>query len=298
MPANIVGLPDYDDTAYNEPNYEYNEASYDANRARYTNWRRLWAKRHFHESYEDYDPHTPDKPLIGIIDLLHHPSFPAALHQKLISSSNDEEPLHPVDVKDFMENKYAHQLEKPDWDYLKEIISNLEEEGPSPIPQTVRQARHWLEAKRTTILMWPPMLGEPDAKGRKERLKDVFAFERVVKAGPKFQGKLDDLIRLPLTLASLLELLSNLRLVEEHDSEGTIANPYAKAGEWGGLVLALHKKQLLVGPASSIYKALKSSFKAKVSEKTISNALRGDGYQSIYHAKIVLNHLETMPFIT
>ena len=298
MPANITGLPDYAEPCYKEPVYSEVTESYNADRAKYIQWRRLWAERDFHEAGEDYDYRNPDKPLVGIIDLLHHPCFPDVFQQKLVGPSEGEELLHPVHVKDFLEDKYATNLERPDWEHLMEILDHIEDIEPVPAPQNLKQARLWLEAKRTSLLAWPPVYGEPDAKGRRTRLHKVFAFDRSTQAHAKPQGKLDDLLRAPLTLASFVELLSNLKLIEEDDAGGTVANPAAKAGGWGGLVLALHKKQLLVGPASTVHRLLRSTFKANVSEKTISNAINEDGYQSVFHSKIVLSHLKTMGLTT
>jgi hypothetical protein len=297
MPANIAGLPDYDDPAYNEPVYGDSQSSYAANRAQYTKWRRLWAERHFHEVCEDFDRKKPDKPLIGIIDLLHHPSFPKVFQQKIGGASEEGEPLHPVDVKDFLEIKYAATLERPDWEYLLDIISHLEKEGTVPIPQNLQQARQWLEAKRSQLLAWPPIYDEPDAKGRRRRLDNISAFN-TKSLRKKPQANLEDLVKKPLTLPRLKELLCNLELLQEFRLADVQENPSASPGAWGGVVQALIKKGLILPNRSKICSALKNEFQASVSEKTLQNAAGLESRVSKSYYNRTLSHLTSLKIIS
>lgn len=311
MPANIEDLPDYISFEYDEPVYEAH--SYSTNLAEYRTWRNLWARRHFHEACEDWDSSQPDLTTDSIIlRLPYHPDFPEVFIQHLTAISEDG--LSLADVQHFLETNYGSSLEKPDCDYLSNLISSIPD--PGHFPNNKIRALQWLVDKKAELPLWPPQFSKQGTTLQKYR---IYTTSHINSAKNKYDDTVNNLSAAmpaqvnkrprPLqnsapvlldenpfkalllegfSFALLTQLLHKLDLINDNG----IATGKAKPGALAGVVFALRYKNCIMQTPEAIRRALTEEFKVTLSSRSLQGAYNPRNKSSKYFYDKTIDYIK------
>ncbi|WP_125917074.1 hypothetical protein [Hymenobacter coccineus] len=306
---NLPLISGNDVDGYQMPKYDSPSAY--VNFITYKAWRKLWAEK----AFEDIIDETDSKSVVTIneiiLELPYHPDFPQVFFAYIVNRLEGCPPLDAEEVDKFMEDHYGRDLDRPDCDYLLDILNNGRHSVQAP--KNVNRAVRWIRAKQKELGPWPPLPKEmikhdkhalsPDATAIKTEknniVADTISHVQSVQNGNSEQylrsekGKnnpaasgskpFDRLLVPPFSLPRLNKLLQDLGLIDDNNRKTNLATPKA----WAGVVYALYEKGYIMKNGDGIAEALRTVYEAKVGKRTIqyvlSNSLTPDDTNIMYN---------------